>query len=73
MRSTIARHYFDVAKSCCEIMAYALGAMTEFGVQSAAKALHRMDEAIVSADKRAEQPLKKFFEIIPRLTSISGE
>lgn len=73
IQASVARRYFDVARACAEIMAWALGTCEGFGDAAANPVLKTLSNAIRSADQEVSASLSRFASLMPKFVSVSGE
>lgn len=73
IQASVARRYFDVARACAEIMAWALGTSEDFGDAAASPVLKALSDAIRSAEKEVSASFLRFATLMPRFVSASGD
>lgn len=73
IQASVARRYFDVARACAEIMAWALGTCEGFGDAAASPVLKALSDAIRYADQEVSASLLRFAALIPQFVSASGD
>jgi hypothetical protein len=73
IQASVARRYFDVARACAEIMAWALGTGEGFGDAAASPVLKSLSNAIRFADQQASASILRFAALMHQFVSESGD